>query len=429
MKSSEIKLINAMIADPTFSLLQTYNQYINSFHLNKPVEVNHSRMIQWLLNPNESHGLGTQPLKTLLNACCNEVIENDEKPTFFEELKIDPIRISQMTLESTISFVEHDFGDGRIDILLVLPEDDIVIIIENKYGATETTNQLVRYRKWGDKKFQEVSVLYLYMDAREKWTGNADKQWLKMSYDWLVELLFLADNNSHVSSRAKQIMKDYHDCITDACLSVDPYFAEVQKCYHKFSQKYAKALAVLDDNKIPDIEHDDYLDEIQSEWNDELRIKHWYLTNEDIIDLLIESSVIEALQEFVEENIDGITVYVGYSGTTFSVHHERWHKFQVDKDDKWCLCLGFFETKNANKDYPDDDGQRFDMKLFFSFINLDLDQFGLIESVWNKYSDKKLDKENLGKNKSLWLESDLSSDENSVFNVVNRYIEEINNLL
>jgi len=427
MKPSEIKLINAMIADPTFSVLQTYNQNINSFHLNKPFEVNHSRMIQWLLDPNESHGLGTQPLKTLLNACCNKVIENDEKHIFFEGLKIDPIRISQMTLESTISFVEHDFGDGRIDILLVLPADDIVVIIENKYGANETKNQLVHYRKWGDRKFQEFSILYLYMDAMERWTGNADEQWLKMSYDWLVELLSLADNNSHVPSRAKQIMNDYHGCITEACLSVDPYFAEVQKYYHKFSQKHAKALAVLDENEIPDIEHDDYLDEIQNEWNDELRIKHWYLKNKDIIDSLLESSVIEALHEFLEENIDDITV--DYSVATFSVHHKRWHKFQVDKDDKWCVYLHFFETKNANRDNPDDDEQRFDMKLFFSFINLDLDQFGLIENVWDKYSNKKLDKENLGINKSLWLERNLSSDENSVFNAVNRYIEEINNLL
>ncbi|NOX09868.1 MAG: PD-(D/E)XK nuclease family protein [Gammaproteobacteria bacterium] len=425
-KPNELRLINSLILDPDFKILQAYNQSVSSFQLNKISEIEHSRMIQWILNPNESHGLGTTPLKTLLNACWYELVDKNIKPAFFDVLDITPITISQMSLESVISFTEFTADNyGRVDILLILPDDDIAIVIENKYGAGESGDQLANYRKWGDEKLKEFDVLYLYMDFMEKWTGKADEQWIKISYEWLIDTLSYAIKEPHVPERIKQIITDYHNEIVDDCLLSDPHYENVRRIYHEFSQKHIEALKILDRHEIYNMDCQDYLSDIQEKWTDDLRIKHLCFVNEDVFELLRESSINEALNNFLEANEPNITIE--FTRKYISIHHDKWRVIQKDKLGKWCVYLHFEEAKTFEDDSLKNELPCFNLKLVFHFINFNDEKFEVIENIWGKYfTGNKLNKENLGKYKSIRLQNNISKDKYDMLDIVRKYIKEIN---
>jgi len=420
----ELKLVNALIADPTFDKLKAYNQNISSFSLNYASEMDHSRLIQWLLNPNESHSLGTMPLKALLNASWNNVSENKIKLTFFEETKLTALQVSQLSLESAISFTEYNANNyGRIDLLIILPDENIAIVIENKYGAAETKDQLKNYRKWGDEKLQSLSVLYLYMDFTERWLGDADEQWVKLSYEWLIETLSTAVNKSHISQRIKYLLGDYYNELEDGLLSYDPYYTVVKELYHDFSRKHRKALKLLNEHKIYNIIKQDYVSNIQNKWSDDLRLKHWYLTNKDVVDLLLDSSENEAIQEFLEENERGLTIE--FTDKYLRVHHIKWHDLQDNKDGIWSIFLCFQQASPLDKNEL---SPRYDLKLFFNFENTSNEKLGIIEKIWSKYSKSKIDNNNLGQRKTVRLASDLSSEKHDIMDTVHKYITEVNAL-
>lgn len=71
-KNEQLKLLNDLISDiDCLEPLYRWTNDINIFNVLKlnRVEIRHSNMLAWLLNPNELHGLEDKLLKKIFNIC------------------------------------------------------------------------------------------------------------------------------------------------------------------------------------------------------------------------------------------------------------------------------------------------------------------------------------------------------------------------
>ncbi len=112
-------------------------------------ENTHSAIICELLNPQGSHGLKNQLLKTFVDDLLSRNIQLQEFCETFET-------------ETAIAQTEYSTSQGRFDILI---EDNCghAIIIENKIYAEDQQEQLSRYNEFALNKYGAGNYLILYL--------------------------------------------------------------------------------------------------------------------------------------------------------------------------------------------------------------------------------------------------------------------------
>ena len=421
----ESDLINHLISDPDFKKVQLWNQHVNGFELNSMRETNHSRMIGWMLNPRESHGLGTWPLTWLLNTCWKKAMDQDEdlRPDFYQEDYANPSHVSQMNLQGSVFMLEHATDKyGQIDLLVMCPEEKLAIVVENKYGANETKGQLKRYGKWGDKNLKDYNVLYLHMDGYEKWDGAQRHQWLKISYDWLIEVLEEAKSNVNVPSRVSRIIEDYYHTLVELDLIEDGYFSQVKPAVYKLIKTHDKALKVMIDKELPLIEDKTYISMMVESQASDTRLLSLYYQNKIAINLLIGWDLYDEIEDYLHSKIKGIDVEFG--SNFISVHLGKWHSLQNNVEGKWSLYLNFYDSKPIENSGIEVE-PTFDLRLQFVKSNFSSDSSDKLEKVWAGFGDKAFNLENINKTKSLPLEGSISRDKENMCKLVAKYIDKI----
>ena len=421
----ESDLINHLISDPDFKKVQLWNHEVNAFQLNAMRETNHSRMIGWILNPRESHGLGTWPLTWLLNACWKEAMDQDEdvRPDFYQKNYANPLHISQMNLQGSVFFHEYDAGEyGYIDLLVLCPEEKLAIIVENKYGANETKGQLQRYSKWGRKNLKGYNVLYLHMDGYEKWDGAKSDQWLKISYDWLIEVLEEAKNSESMPVRIYQLIEDYYHTLVGQDLNEDEYYSQVKPAIYTLVKSHRDALELMAKKGLHQIEDKTFISIMLQDQTQDSRLLNLYYQNCAAIDLLIGTESGEELQEYLCSNIKGINVEFG--AKHISAHSNKWHSLQVDTDGKWSLYLSFYNSKLLEGEGKGREST-FDLKLRFIKSNYSGHSADKLEKVWGGLGGGIFNLKQINKSKSIHLESNIKKDEDVMLKVVTKYIDAI----
>lgn len=127
-------------------------------------EIRHSRLLQWLLDPHGTHGLGARFLRAFLQCVC------DAGGDVFK----------LMTVEFDTFRVCREYK--HIDLLLVSDESKMVIAIENKIDSSEHDNQLLRYEKVLDEDFPKNkfhrTLVYLAPDRTP-----SSQNWLAVGYN------------------------------------------------------------------------------------------------------------------------------------------------------------------------------------------------------------------------------------------------------
>jgi len=137
IRSPDLEKISLMLAKPNiFEILRL------SHH-----EIRHSNFLAWLLDPSQSHNLGDTLLKWFLK----EVFQ-DEKVAWIDEFEVDGVRTQDIV-------IHREFK--HIDLLIEFP--DWVVVIENKFGSSEHSNQLARYRKVAQKNFPNKPKAFVYL--------------------------------------------------------------------------------------------------------------------------------------------------------------------------------------------------------------------------------------------------------------------------
>ena len=139
-------------------------------------EIRHSFFLAYLLDPRESHDLGSEFAKQFIELVAPEVIFAD------------------------LSDLEVHRERWRIDLALVSHSSKFVIIVENKIWSGEHGRQLDDYEKEAKNRFRGFTTHFVYL------TPNGDKpsndKYLPVSYEELVQRLLpiaKSTNNQEVS--------------------------------------------------------------------------------------------------------------------------------------------------------------------------------------------------------------------------------------
>jgi hypothetical protein len=138
-------------------------------------EVKHSRFLSFLLNPRESHGLGEGFLRPFLQ----RAIQASERP----DLAVSPLQLELWDLGEVEVLVER----YAIDILILFREYRLAVVIENKIGSGEHSDQLNRYHQRIHEHYPGWKVLPLFLSPQG--TLPTDERYLPVTYEVIVGLL------------------------------------------------------------------------------------------------------------------------------------------------------------------------------------------------------------------------------------------------
>lgn len=142
------------------------------------MEIRHSAILAWLLNPQETHGLGD----TFLKAFLSEALRGDDgkaRPT-----ALDVSQADMMDAE-----IRREWRS--IDLLVLSPRNGWIFVIENKFDSAQHSNQLKRYMDvvdatfMGTGNFQLVRGVFLTLWEEEP----EDDRYAPIEYGVICELL------------------------------------------------------------------------------------------------------------------------------------------------------------------------------------------------------------------------------------------------
>ena len=197
--------------------LTDWTKKLNYFDILKiaEVEIRHSNMLKWLLNPNETHGLGDDILKGFIRY----YIESSG-------FKTDDIKFLLMDL--------YDFEIRRewehTDIVAISKTDNFILCIENKIKSKEHDDQLDNYKKKIDKNYADYTQWFIYLTPDGEEASISDT-WISMSYRDVLSILKRAFNKGTLSQESELLIKNYIDVIERSVVGDDGLFQECQKIY------------------------------------------------------------------------------------------------------------------------------------------------------------------------------------------------------
>ena len=114
-------------------------------------EVRHSTFLSWLLNPRETHGLGSYCLRTFLKRIAHYTAASSTTPSVIE--------IDSWNLDGAVVTTEW----RGVDILVQDDTNRFVAVFENKIDSGEHSDQLRRYRADVEVHFPQHKRLFSYL--------------------------------------------------------------------------------------------------------------------------------------------------------------------------------------------------------------------------------------------------------------------------
>jgi hypothetical protein len=153
-------------------------EYFNIFNLLNVTyhEISHSKIIASLLDTKGSHGKGDVFLKLFISS-----VGLTDKDFATNDASVE--------IEKFIGYISEDYSSGGYIDIVISNNKNQKILIENKLGAEDQRNQLLRYHNWNPR----AHLLYLTLDGQEPSeysTGKLVDYYKCISYekhilDWL----------------------------------------------------------------------------------------------------------------------------------------------------------------------------------------------------------------------------------------------------
>ncbi len=193
-------------------------------------ELRHSDFLAFLLDPQQNHGLGDAFLKRLLQ----RILVDVERST----IPVSPIDLDVWSLDEI--FVRREWQN--IDILLEDETHQLAIIIENKIGTGEHSDQLERYYqqvRHQHPNWKNIFGLYLTPAGDEP----SHKAYLPISYELVCTLL-----ENLASSRASTLGTDVLTAIKHYSQMLRRHIVEnteIDELCLRIYQKHRRALDLI----------------------------------------------------------------------------------------------------------------------------------------------------------------------------------------
>jgi hypothetical protein len=185
------------------------------------MEIRHSNMLAWLLDPSKNHGFGDFILKELYE----EISGKSSRGVKYDSFK-----------------VLREWHN--IDLLLVSNESKIVICIENKVHASESRYQLKKYREIVDGAYSndyKKFFVFLTLDGEEASEANKDI-WGSLSYEFIIDLLRRGLKIHELYPKSEIIIKQYLKVLERNVMGVED---EIQKLCDKVYGENEEVLELI----------------------------------------------------------------------------------------------------------------------------------------------------------------------------------------
>lgn len=175
--SDRERLEELIVDNPDLEQLEALLDEFNIFEAIGVVkqELRHSDFLAYILDPQQRHGLGDVFLKILLQTVLLAHRNAD--------LPVSLVDMDVWSLSDTVVFREW----SSIDILLVSEAHQFAVIIENKIGTLEHSDQLHRYREAVKRQYPHLAIIALFLTPDG--TVPSHTNYLPVDYSQIVTML------------------------------------------------------------------------------------------------------------------------------------------------------------------------------------------------------------------------------------------------
>lgn len=208
------ELVDDLYADADVQRMLSMSATAEPLRICYPKEVNVSRFIAWLLDPGEGHGLGDQPLRSLLTRAGQTDRAQKFQPN--DRRFLSPASIYTQSFSSVVVSTEVDVGiktSKFLDVLILDPETRLYVAIENKFGAKEGADQTKTYQKGLNKLFPAYRGIHIYLDSNDATPDGT--AWLPVGYDWLAEFLRYSEQRESTAQHVREALAQFRSVIED----------------------------------------------------------------------------------------------------------------------------------------------------------------------------------------------------------------------
>ena len=207
-QSKEEVALRALAADPR---LETIHEMLTEFNLFDILgversELQHSRVLAWLLNPRGSHGLG----HSFLHEFLAQVVSEGNRIGIS---RVSPTDVQGWNMPNAEVVRERH----NIDILIVGEDEEFVCFIENKVDSGEHSEQLARYYEAVKKSYKTCKRLPVYLTPGAVAPSKSqDARWyVPMGYGRVADLLAerLRSQGATINTNAAGFLQQYEQTL------------------------------------------------------------------------------------------------------------------------------------------------------------------------------------------------------------------------
>ncbi|MEA1990210.1 MAG: PD-(D/E)XK nuclease family protein, partial [Pseudomonadota bacterium] len=203
-------------------------------------EIRHSNALATILNPNSELGVGAFIFRHLMRSVFSD--NKDDLPRGLNTIGQLDFEIADY--QDLLIKREYKY----IDLLMISHSNKHVFVIENKVGASESDQQLVRYQNTINEEFSDYQKLFMFLTPDKE---EATEDWLTVSYLEVVDAIedFLAEH-SNITVEPKVFLKHYLDLLKRHVVTDQKLIILANKIY----EQNRAALDFIFENKNDEIQ-------------------------------------------------------------------------------------------------------------------------------------------------------------------------------
>ncbi|TDX26781.1 PD-(D/E)XK nuclease superfamily protein [Modicisalibacter xianhensis] len=259
-----IEDMQRLISKPEFQSLSRYNQernWLSYLHLK---ESHYCSILEWLLAPDEGHGLGDFFLKRMLAAAnrtaladkdsdiCLSITSRLESGTW---LGIDELFTHSLSASLVSREIVSNEDAKRIDLLVVDPILQVVVAIERKDGSAVHTGQLQSYQHWVESNYPDYYQLFILSDSRGlNHCLPPSSPWIHLDDTWLIEALKETLIPGRLPDELNQRFEDLLYLFDEYGEYREPFYRGIEQELNQFALENRDILQRLRANSISNIE-------------------------------------------------------------------------------------------------------------------------------------------------------------------------------
>ncbi len=231
-KGTDRAALESLVLENDLQLLEQRIGKFNFFNAIKieRTEIRHSNFLAFILDPARSHGHG----QLFLNALLMDLLKNT--PPHLRPLS--PIDLDGTQLRD----VEVRREWAHLDLLITCSDPELVVVIENKVGSSEHSDQLRKYEQTVMQQYPTARPLFVYLtlDGEEA----SGEKWVPYSYRDIHDL-FRRIRDTYSSSIGDEVLvflDHYLTLLGDRLVYNAP---EIDELCHRIYRNHQRALDLI----------------------------------------------------------------------------------------------------------------------------------------------------------------------------------------